>query len=209
MTQDRNIAEILKEHQTADWEQFPDLELYMDQLLSYVNRQQPFPSAEPALTKSMVNNYIKQEIIKRPNGKRYRQEHIAQLSMLVLLKEVLPIQDCQELFQEVGLYENTEETYAFFQESLTAALNSTAELLASAEGERDYGAEALRFALLSYASRRVAMALLQEAKDARAPETEEATKAKLKDGEERLSEPKVAKAKAKAKSKVKKSEEEE
>lgn len=171
MAEEQTIVDTLRNNRPASWDHFPDLELYMDQLLSYVNRQQPFTSEEPALTKSMVNNYIKQEIIVRPNGKRYNQEHIAQLTMLSLLKEVLPIQDCQELFREVGLYEDTEATYNTFLQNLDDAMNSTAATLAETS-ERNHGADALRFALYSYASRRVAMALLEEAKLQHEPEPE-------------------------------------
>ncbi len=152
------LEQILQDQRPAAWEQFPDLDLYMDQLLSYVNRQQIFGDPETGLTKSMVNNYIKQEIIPRPNGKRYNREHIAELNMLMVLKEVLPIQLCQVLFEELDLHTETAKGYGLFEDQLDQALTAVAGML---DTEPDAQA-ALRFALLSYASRRVAMALLQK-----------------------------------------------
>ena len=47
----------------AQWHHLPDIELYMDQLLTYINRQVPQDLKTQDLSKSMVNNYIKQEIM--------------------------------------------------------------------------------------------------------------------------------------------------
>lgn len=130
----------------APWDQLPDIELYMDQLLTYVNRQEPF---EQPLTKSMVNNYIKQGIISRPHGKRYTREHITSLYILGMLKEVLPLPLCGRLFEELELNEKPREVYELFRSVLASVLVN--------HEQATEGPESLRFALLAYIARRAAI----------------------------------------------------
>ena len=47
----------LETHRPADWETLPDFPLYMDQVLSYMERQTIRLDESDALTASMVNNY--------------------------------------------------------------------------------------------------------------------------------------------------------
>lgn len=150
----------LREARPLTWEKLPDIELYMDQLLTYVNRLEPLEPLDGGLTKSMVNNYIKQEIIARPNGKRYTREHITSLSMLQLLKEVLPISICKELFEQLGIKDDPKKSYGDFLEALDWCMNMAADALAAFDSDRN-AEKALRLALFSYAARRAAIALIE------------------------------------------------
>lgn len=163
------LMNILREKRPMDWEELPDIELYMDQLLTYVNRQQPFDGSELDLTKSMVNNYIKQGIIARPHGKRYTREHVTSLSMLNLLKEVLPIPLCQTLFELIDVQAEPRERYEEFRETLDWCMNITADALHEADDE-SLESKVLRLALFSYAARRAAIKLLEGAKKEEEPE---------------------------------------
>ena len=71
------------------WETLPDIGLYMDQVITLMERTfAPFlPGAE--ITKSMVNNYVKVELIPRPIGKKYDREHLALLLVIGVLKQAL------------------------------------------------------------------------------------------------------------------------
>ena len=61
------------------WELLPDIGLYMDQVITLMDRT--FSPALPKgeMTKSMVNNYVKVGLIPRPVGKKYDREHLAML----------------------------------------------------------------------------------------------------------------------------------
>lgn len=74
------------------WEVLPDIGLYMDQVITLMEHTfGPFlPGAE--ITKSMVNNYVKVGLIKRPVGKRYDREHLALLIMIGVLKQALSLE---------------------------------------------------------------------------------------------------------------------
>ena len=49
----------LSSRRPSDWEHLPDFPLYMDQVLSYMERQTVRLDEDDALTASMVNNYAK------------------------------------------------------------------------------------------------------------------------------------------------------
>ena len=67
------------------WELLPDIGLYMDQVITLMDRT--FSPALPKgeMTKSMVNNYVKVGMIPRPVGKKYDREHLAMLLMICVL----------------------------------------------------------------------------------------------------------------------------
>ena len=75
----------LDDHHLPKWEEFPDFELYMEQLVSLGNRYLACFSETP-LTSSMINSYVKKGLMSRPEKKRYRAEHIAELIVISLLK---------------------------------------------------------------------------------------------------------------------------
>ncbi|MFQ6786519.1 MAG: DUF1836 domain-containing protein, partial [Streptococcus salivarius] len=53
------------------WEEIPDIDLYLDQVLLYVNKVcAPFISkTDKGLTASMVNNYVKHGYLPKPDKK--------------------------------------------------------------------------------------------------------------------------------------------
>ena len=71
------------------WELLPDIGLYMDQVITLMDRT--FSPALPKgeMTKSMVNNYVKVGMIPRPVGKKYDREHLALLMMICVFKQAL------------------------------------------------------------------------------------------------------------------------
>ena len=67
--------------------EFPNIELYIDQLLNYIEDQLDFlPSeeGEKLLTTSMVNNYVKQGIVAPTEKKRYAKYHIAYIIVVCI-----------------------------------------------------------------------------------------------------------------------------
>lgn len=119
------------------WRELPDLELYMDQVLSFVGRYLNGDAGfdGKGLTASMVNNYVKLGIMPAPVKKRYSRSHLAYLIIICVLKPILPIPSIRQLI-EAGLATQNEETIydrfcALFDETRHAA--ATAHLSAEAE----------------------------------------------------------------------------
>lgn len=89
-------AHQVQEHRTASWDSMPEIYLYMDQVINYMEKQlHLFGRDEESvlLTPSMINNYVKDRVLPRPDKKKYGREHLAMLTVLCLLKQVLSIPD--------------------------------------------------------------------------------------------------------------------
>lgn len=75
------------------YENMPSIELYKDQLINVLKEYtHPFSTDEKLITSSMINNYVKQKIIKPPINKKYNREHLAFLYVLCLLKRYVSIE---------------------------------------------------------------------------------------------------------------------
>lgn len=142
------------------WEDLPDLELYMDQVLSLVERYLHY-GEDRGLTASMVNNYVKQKVLPPPVNKRYGRGHIAALLMLCILKSVMPISAIQKLFHSCGGVDSLPRLYSGFCELYTS-VNSMVSSQLSQLKVQDGSSLFLCAALGSQAAQAVAMELLGE-----------------------------------------------
>lgn len=108
------------------YSELPAIELYMDQVLTYVDDQlRPLlPEGEKLLTSSMVNNYVKQKLIPTPVHKRYGREHVALLIFICLMKRSISISDIQRLFAVQATASSTERAYDFFCTAAEESLRS-------------------------------------------------------------------------------------
>ena len=84
-------VELIRELRLPRYADIPAIDLYMDQLLTYIDAQVRSLVApdEKLLTASMVNNYVKVGMIPRPVGKKYDREHLAMLLMLPVFPLIL------------------------------------------------------------------------------------------------------------------------
>ena len=95
------ILSAIKTRQLPRWQELPDLELYMDQVLSLTERYLGMDTehAGRGLTASMVNNYVKLGVMPAPVKKRYTRKHLAYLIMICALKEILPMAEIRALLE--------------------------------------------------------------------------------------------------------------
>ncbi len=94
------MSHNLREHRLPRWEEFPDLELYMDQLIVLLNRYLSLSGngEDPTVTASMINNYVKMRIMPSPVKKKYGRQHLAYLVIICLLKDALGTAAIQKVF---------------------------------------------------------------------------------------------------------------
>lgn len=82
----------------------PSIDLYMDQIITLIQEKyalnKRFPE-DKLLTKTMINNYSKERIIKPVKGKKYSREHIVQMLMIYTLKNTLTIPEIKSVFDGV------------------------------------------------------------------------------------------------------------
>lgn len=81
--------------------ELPALDLYMDQIITLMEDKLASNKryeSDKLLTKTMINNYSKEGLIKPIKGKKYSKEHIAQMLLIYSLKGTLSIQEIKEFF---------------------------------------------------------------------------------------------------------------
>jgi len=163
----------LEEERPAPWESLPDLALYMDQVVGYMPRQFIEYEKGDRLTSAMVNNYIKDGLLPRAEGKRYSRVHLAYLTAICAMKQVLAVKDAGLLAG--GEQGDPKESYDAFCQALDRALKDTARRLDTQVGEAELPELALELALHSYADQLACQRVIELIRAGR-PEGEKAKK---------------------------------
>ena len=98
------------------WEDIPNIDLYLDQVLLYVNQVcAPIsPDKEKGLTASMVNNYVKHGYLTKPDKKKYQRKQIARLIAITTLKSVLSIQEIAQTLNTLQTQASSDQLYDAF-----------------------------------------------------------------------------------------------
>jgi len=143
------LKQRMASERPAQWDALPDLPLYMDQVVSYLGRQLITFREGEGLTSAMINNYIKDGIVPRANGKRYEKEHLAALTAVAVLKQVLSVRDLATLMESGVMEGSPDEYYARFLNGMDTALKEALEDIEN--GPEDLPSLAVSLALRSYA----------------------------------------------------------
>ena len=78
----------------------PDIELYMDQVTTFMDQHLEGTkrySEDKLLTKTMINNYTKNDLLPSPVKKKYSKEHMILLIFIYYMKNFLSITDIRSL----------------------------------------------------------------------------------------------------------------
>ncbi len=173
----RELKERLENERPVEWEALPDIGLYMDQLISYMPRQLIHYGEGERLTSAMVNNYIKDGALPRAEGKRYSRMHLAYLTAICALKQVLSVRDAGLLLASAAAGREPQGLYDLFREELDRALDVTAGTLDSSAEDDELARLAMTLALRSYSDRLACERVLGILRE-RAPRPEERPKRK-------------------------------
>ena len=106
----------LASYRCPRWNELPDLGLYMDQVLIVVeNALRPlFPHDPVVLTSTMVNNYVKQQVLAPSEKKKYGREHLAVLITITVLKRVLSVAEVKFVLDRLTEQYSAEQGYDMF-----------------------------------------------------------------------------------------------
>lgn len=95
------ILQSLEKVEYIKSEDIPNIDLYMDQVLTFMDRKLRSavrPQTEDRiLTKTMINNYAKNNLLPSPEKKRYSKDHLLMLIFIYYFKNILSITDIQKL----------------------------------------------------------------------------------------------------------------
>lgn len=95
----------------------PNIDLYMDQVTTFMDNRlrkgARYPEQDKVMTKTMINNYAKNDLLPPPNRKKYSKEHILVLIFIYYYKGFLSIGDIQTLLQPLTeRYFQTEKDFS-------------------------------------------------------------------------------------------------
>ena len=96
-----SIRESLDRVKYISPEDIPNIDLYMDQVTTFMDSRLQssarYPGRDKILTKTMINNYAKNDLLPPPVKKKYSKEHVLLLIFIYYYKGILSISDIQTL----------------------------------------------------------------------------------------------------------------
>ena len=118
------------------WEELPEIDLYLDQVVSFIDKyllyylntesdERDEKKEKNVLTKTMINNYVKQKIIEAPVKKKYNRSNIAYLFVICILKQCYSINDIGNLIKFTLETTPLETAYNRFCDVLENAIKCT------------------------------------------------------------------------------------
>ena len=128
------MTTILFNYSYPKWEEIPDIDLYLDQVLLYVNKVcAPFISkTDKGLTASMVNNYVKHGYLPKPDKKKYKRQQVARLIAITTLKTVFSIQEIAATLNLLQSQADSADLYNSFVDFLHEEKEPLASIIESA-----------------------------------------------------------------------------
>src|SRR5665647_352842 len=92
------IDDIINYH-CPRWNELPNIDLYMDQVLIFIEKNTAVFAESgkfKSLTKTMINNYVKQKKIRPPRKKRYNRTHLAYFMVVSILKRFMNLSEISD-----------------------------------------------------------------------------------------------------------------
>ncbi len=146
----RGWEKVLSEYRTPTWDELPEIDLYMDQVIVLMNRYTDTLAYAPsdgamAITPPMINNYVKLKVMPAPQKKKYSKIHLAYLIMISSLKQalniptiqkVIPLLDSEdEIRRMYGIFASNQcKAFAYINEKIGAVANP---IIAAADDNPD------------------------------------------------------------------------
>lgn len=97
------LHEIVRTMEVMDYinpDAIPGIDLYIDQVTTFLDSQLMPSKRQPedkAITKTMINNYVKSKLLPAPEKKKYTMEHVLTLIFVYYLKNFLSIPDVEAI----------------------------------------------------------------------------------------------------------------
>ncbi|MDO5133502.1 MAG: DUF1836 domain-containing protein [Eubacteriales bacterium] len=97
----RELDRLFEAYHSIRTADIPGIDLYMDQVTTFLQENLSSLSRHPGedkfLTKTMINNYVKNKVLMPPVKKKYSREHMMMLIMIYYMKSFLSIGDIREI----------------------------------------------------------------------------------------------------------------
>ena len=139
------------------WNELPNVDLYLDQVVNFINSTlSPYIFLNndkkkeniQVLTKTMINNYVKNNLIEAPEKKLYSKIQLAKLFVICILKQVYSMQDISTLISIALENTSAQEKYDTFCDLFEECLRCTFEQKTFVDNNSE-NSNLLRYVLLS------------------------------------------------------------
>lgn len=126
-----NYLEEIDAFHLPRWKELPNVDLYLDQVVclleNYLSNYIKEDNEKDGkfITKSMINNYVKHDVIKPPINKKYNKEHLAYLFVIFILKQVYSMEDIKKLINLAIETSPANQSYDLFCNELEKAIKLT------------------------------------------------------------------------------------
>ena len=100
----RSILDSLQQIDYVKPEDVPNIDLYMDQVTTFMDSHlntSKWLGEDKILTKTMINNYAKNDLLPPPVRKKYSREHMLLLIFIYYFKGILSISDIQTVLKPI------------------------------------------------------------------------------------------------------------
>lgn len=192
-------------------EEIPNIDLYIDQILSLVSVKLDEGSERyksRSLTKTMINNYSKDNVISPVKGKKYTREQVIQILYIYSLKNTLSIGEIKRLFKGAYAIEGFEaddltELYTKHHETKAVAAEKAVDILQNdvingmgldPEDDVDYISMICALVSMSASLKNIAQAMIDEKFPEALPEPAKTDADRAKKKQEKILEKEKAKA---------------
>ena len=120
------------------WNELPNVDLYMDQILTFINsslsecikngeNEEKEKEKNQILTKTMINNYVKNNILEAPVKKKSSKTQCAKLFVICVLKQVFSMNEISSLINIALESTDISNAYNSFCSLFEEAIKSTFE----------------------------------------------------------------------------------
>lgn len=117
MNREFKISQSIQNFKLPRYDDLPEVELYLDQTTAYISERLEI-LGDVKLTSSMISNYVKHKIIRRPVKKRYAADQIAELFFIAVTKNVMQLSDLKAAIELQRRTYSTKVAYNYFVEEL-------------------------------------------------------------------------------------------
>lgn len=99
------IDEVINSLELINSDDIPAIDLYMDQVTTFMEKHLKSSKryeSDKILTKTMINNYAKNNLLPSPEKKRYSKEHVLMLVFIYYFKNIMSINDIKTLLNPIS-----------------------------------------------------------------------------------------------------------
>ena len=121
------IIQSIQEFRFPKYHEIPDVGLFLEQVSKYISTTLQ-PLGDITVTRSMISNYVKKDLVDNPVKKQYSRDQIAYLIFISMAKSVLSLEDIQLFIQIQKKSYDANTAYEYFCREFEKALLSQAGL---------------------------------------------------------------------------------